>query len=198
LWKLAQENITGENSADKDIALDVTALNTQQKNLRRKVHETIRKVSDDIGRRYTFNTAIAAVMELINEIAKYNSGDDNDGASDQTKAVMKEAVESIVLLLSPIVPHITQQLWQDMGHTELVAEAVWPVCDETALARDEVELVVQVNGKLRSKILAPVNADNAAVEALVMQDEKIINNIEGKTVRKVIVVPGRLVNLVVS
>jgi leucyl-tRNA synthetase len=200
LWKLVQENISVENNSgknipDKDRVLDVSALNTQQKNLRRKVHETIRKVNDDIGRRYTFNTAIAAVMELINQMVKYDTDAD---ANNQTNAVMKEAVESVVLLLSPIVPHITQQLWQDMGHTDVVAEATWPVCDEAALSRDEVELVVQVNGKLRSKIQAPVDADNAAVEALVMQDERIIDNIEGKTVRKVIVVPGRLVNLVVS
>jgi len=199
LWKLAQENITSENITDKDIALDTSSLNTQQKNLRRKVHETIRKVSDDIGRRYTFNTAIAAVMELMNEMTKYkDSGDDDAVANNQTVAVMREAVESIVLLLAPIVPHITQQLWQDMGRTELVAEAAWPVCDETAMLRDEIELVVQVNGKLRSKIHIPVGADNVAVEKLAMQDEKVIGHIEGKTVRKVIVVPGRLVNLVVS
>lgn len=184
LWKLVQEI-----DSDPGETINVASLSNGQKELRRKVHETIKKVSDDIGRRYTFNTAIAAVMELINEMNKYDS---------QSDAVMKEAVKTVILLLSPIVPHITQQLWQDMGEKGLVANAAWPGCDESALVKEEVELVVQVNGKLRSKIIAPLNADNAAVEALVMQDEKIINNIDGKTVRKVIVVPGRLVNLVVS
>jgi len=172
--------------------LNIDQLNAAQKNIRRKVHETIKKVSDDVGRRYTFNTAIAAIMELMNELSRF---EDN---SDQGRAVVREAVESIVLMLSPIVPHMCQQLWQELGHTDLVAEASWPMHDESALVQDEVELVVQVNGKLRSKIQVPANADNAAVEAIALQDEKIINNIAGKTMRKVIIVPGRLVNLVVS
>jgi leucyl-tRNA synthetase len=111
---------------------------------------------------------------------------------------MKEATESIVLLLAPIVPHITQQLWQDLGHSGLIAEVSWPDVDEAALVKDEIEMVVQVNGKLRSKILVLADADKEAVEAMALQDEKIISNIADKTVRKVIVVPGRLVNLVVS
>lgn len=187
LWKLAQENIS-----TADVVLDVSELNTEQKTVRRKVHETIKKVSDDIGRRYTFNTAIAAVMELINELSRY------EDSSEQGQAVMKQAIESIILLLAPIVPHITQRLWQDLGHSGLVAEATWPDYDEAALVQDEIEMVVQVNGKLRSKILVSADADKAAVEAMAMQDEKIISHIADKTVRKVIVVPGRLVNLVVS
>jgi leucyl-tRNA synthetase len=163
LWTLVEENISSQS-----LPIDGAALNAEQKELRRKVHETLRKVSDDIGRRYTFNTAIAAVMELINELAKCR--DD----SKQGRAIMREAIELITLMLSPIVPHITQQLWQELGHEGLVAEARWPVPDESALVRDEIEMIIQVNGKLRSKIT------------------------EGKRVRKVIVVPGRLVNLVVA
>ncbi len=187
LWKLVEENISSQS-----LPVDGASLNAEQKELRRKVHETLRKVSDDIGRRYTFNTAIAAVMELINELAKCR--DD----SKQGRAIMREAIELITLMLSPIVPHITQQLWQELGHEGLVAEARWPVPDESALVRDEIEMIIQVNGKLRSKIIVPANADKATVEALALQDEKIIGNIEGKSVRKVIVVPGRLVNLVVA
>jgi leucyl-tRNA synthetase len=160
--------------------------------MRRKLHETIAKVSDDIGRRHTFNTAIAAVMELINQLTKF------DDDSEQGHAVMREAVEGIVVMLSPIVPHITQQLWNDLGHDELLADKAWVACDEDALVRDEIELVVQVNGKLRSKISVAANADNDAIEAAAMADDKIITNIEGKTVRKVIVVPGRLVNIVAN
>jgi leucyl-tRNA synthetase len=189
LWKLVATHLA-EQSAPA--ALDVGQLSAEQKNIRRKLHETISKVSDDVGRRHTFNTAIAAVMELINELFKF----DDDSA--QGRAVMREAIENIVLLLSPIVPHITQQLWNEMGHDEMLAEMKWPVCDEAALVRDEIELVIQVNGKLRSKINVAVNADNTAIEKLAMADAKIVSNIAGKTVRKVIVVPGRLVNIVAN
>jgi len=189
LWKLVHGHLSSPVSV---AALDVTALNAEQKNMRRKLHETIAKVSDDIGRRHTFNTAIAAVMELMNELGKFN--DD----SEQGIAVMREAIEAIVLLLSPIVPHITQQLWNDLGHDELLANAAWPQSDESAMVRDEIELVVQVNGKLRSKINVAANADKDSIEAAALADEKIVANIEGKTVRKIIVVPGRLVNIVAN
>ncbi|MBE9567800.1 MAG: leucine--tRNA ligase [Proteobacteria bacterium] len=188
LWKLVANHV----AAGTPIELNVDALNTEQKNLRRKLHETIAKVSDDIGRRHTFNTAIAAVMELINELVKF---DDN---SENGYAVRHEAIEAMVLMLSPIVPHITQQLWNELGHDDLVVEVNWPEYDESALVRDEIELVVQVNGKLRSKICVAASADKDSIEAAALADEKIMTNIEGKTVRKVIVVPGRLVNIVAN
>jgi leucyl-tRNA synthetase len=152
----------------------------------------MRKVSDDIGRRYTFNTAIAAIMELLNELGRF------DDDSDQGRAVMREAIAAVVLMLSPIVPHISQALWRQLGHETIVADQSWPVYDESALERDSIELVVQVNGKLRSKIHVPVDADNDAIENIALNDERIQINIKDKTVRKVIVVPGRLVNLVVA
>ena len=188
LWKLVHTHLSGNDT----VAMDPAGLSSGQKNLRRKLHETIKKVSDDIGRRHTFNTAIAAVMELMNEMAKFS--DD----SAQGRAVMHEAIEAVVLMLSPVVPHITQQLWQDLGHDELLADVGWPVCDESALVRDEIELVVQVNGKLRSKITIAASADKDAIEAAALADDRIQLNIEGKTVRKVIVVPGRLVNIVAN
>ncbi len=189
LWKLVHTHVASQSSV---VALDVASLSAEQKNMRRKLHETIAKVSDDIGRRHTFNTAIAAVMELMNELGKFH--DD----SEQGAAVMREAIEAIVLLLSPIVPHITQQLWNDLGHDELLANVTWPQSDESAMVRDEIELVVQVNGKLRSKINVAANADKDSIEAAALADEKIATNIEGKTVRKIIVVPGRLVNIVAN
>jgi len=189
LWKLVSNHL----SADVEIvALAVDGLTPEQKNIRRKLHETIAKVTDDIGRRQTFNTAIAAVMELMNELGKFN--DDSHNAY----AVMREAIDAVVLMLSPIVPHITQQLWEELGHDGLLTDISWPVCDDAALVRDEIELVVQVNGKLRSKINVAANADNDAVEKIALADEKIVTNIEGKTIRKVIVVPGRLVNIVAT
>ena len=174
------------------VELDVAALTEEQKAVRLKLHETIRKVSDDIGRRYTFNTAIAAIMELMNELGRF----EDDSAQGQ--AVMHEAIVAVLLMLSPIVPHITQQLWQQLGNATLLAEEHWPDYDESALQRDTIELVVQVNGKLRSKINVPADADNEAIESMALDDEKIRNNIQDKTVRKVIVVPGRLVNVVAN
>jgi leucyl-tRNA synthetase len=189
LWKLVFTHLEDHTSVP---ALDVDELTSGQKDIRRKLHETIAKVSDDIGRRHTFNTAIAAVMELINDLSKF------DDDSVQGQAVVREAIEGIVLMLSPIVPHITQQLWNELGHDELMADVAWPVYDESAIIRDEIELVVQVNGKLRSKINVAADADNESIESSALADAKIVTNIEGKTVRKVIVVPGRLVNIVAN
>jgi len=189
LWKLVAGHVKGCVSVKK---LDITALSVEQKNVRRKTHETIKKVTDDFSRRHTFNTAIAAVMELMNDLNKFS---DN---SEQGIAVVREAIEAIVLLLSPITPHITQQLWNELGYENMLATEKWPVCDESALVRDEIELVVQVNGKLRSKINVAANADNETIESMALADDKIVSNIEGKTIRKVIVVPGRLVNIVAN
>jgi leucyl-tRNA synthetase len=112
--------------------------------------------------------------------------------------VRREVIVAAVLMLSPIVPHITQALWRELGNDALLADQLWPAVDEGALERDSIELVVQVNGKLRTKIDVPADADNATIEQAALQDEKIISHIEGKTVRKVIVVPGRLVNVVAN
>ncbi len=187
LWKLVYEHLQHEVAP-----FDTDALNEAQKAVRRKTHETLKKVSDDIGRRYTFNTAIASVMELMNTLARVDLSDAGNNA------VMREAIERVLLMLSPIVPHITQQLWQELGHDGLIADVPWPQVDEAALARDAIELVVQVNGKLRSRIQVAASADKTAIEAAALDDEKIRNNLEGKTVRKVIVVPGRLVNIVAA
>ena len=189
LWKLVASHLQNQVALP---ALDVAALSASQKDVRRKYHETVAKVSDDVGRRHTFNTAIAAVMELINELSKF---DDDSG---QGMAVMREAIEGIVIMLSPMVPHITQQLWNELGHDELLADVAWLQCDESALVRDEIELVLQVNGKLRSRINVAADANNETIEAQALADDKIQSNIEGKTVRKVIVVPGRLVNIVAN
>ena len=190
LWKLVYGHL--QSPAENVSQTDFSKLSATQKTVRRKLHETIAKVTDDIERRYTFNTAIAAIMELMNELAKFE--DD----TEQGMAVMQEAIEAIVLMLSPIVPHITQRLWQLLGHPGLIVDASWPQLDESALVRDEIEMVLQVNGKLRSKINVPANADKQSIEAMALADAKIVTNLEGKTVRKIIVVPGRLVNIVAN
>ncbi len=168
------------------------ALNDAQKALRLKLHQTIQKVSDDIGRRYTFNTAIAAIMELTNEVAKFNDDSDNG------RAIMQEALEAMVLMLSPIVPHFCHAMWQSLGHSSAIIDEAWPTVDESALLQDNIELIVQVNGKLRSKIQVATDADKDSIESQALQDANVQNHIEGKTVRKIIVVPGRLVNIVAN
>ncbi|MEM7501545.1 MAG: leucine--tRNA ligase [Pseudomonadota bacterium] len=162
-----------------------------QRALRRKTHQTIAKVSDDIGRRYKFNTAVAAAMELMNSINRF------DDASDAGRAVVQEALEAIVLLLAPIVPHLCHELWGQLGHSDALIHAPWPSVDESALERDTVELVVQVNGKLRGRVEVAASAERDAIEAAALADANVQRFIDGKTVRKVIVVPGRLVNVVV-
>ncbi len=163
-------------------------LSAEQKSLRRRIHETIGKVNDDIGRRYKFNTAIAAVMELANAIKE---------APEQRCPVVREGVEVATLLLHPIVPHITEAIWRSLGHEQIV-EAPWPAVDAAALVRDEVSMVVQVNGKKRADIRVPVSAADGDIEKTALNDANVKRFVEGKQVRKCIVVPGRLVNLVVS
>jgi leucyl-tRNA synthetase len=171
--------------------LDVGALNDAQKDLRRKTHQTIAKIGDDIGRRNSFNTAVAAAMELLNAINKFND------ESGQGQAVRREALESVVLMLAPIVPHICHALWREMGHETPLIDQSWPEVDEGALAVAMVEVVVQVNGKLRGRLTVPVDADRAMVEELALSDANAQRFIEGKEIRKIIVVPGKLVNIVV-
>ncbi len=188
LWKMASTHI----NEGKAPALNMSSLTAEQKELRRKIHLTIDKVNDDIGRRYTFNTAIAAVMEMMNALSRADIKEDND------HAIMREGIETATLLLSPIVPHITDALWIALGHGEDLINATWPKSDPTALEQSEIEMVVQVNGKLRGKISVDKNADQKQIETLAVEDENIKRNIEGKTIRKIIVIPGRLVNIVVS
>ncbi len=160
------------------------------KALRRKTHETIARVSRDYGERQTFNTAIAAVMELLNDVGRLA------GDSGQGRAVEREALEAAVLLLAPIVPHIGHRLWRELGHDTAVIDAAWPAVDEAALARDSIEMVVQVNGKVRAKIDVASDAPREDIEAAALAAENVRRFTEGQTVRKVIVVPNKLVNVV--
>jgi leucyl-tRNA synthetase len=187
LWKQVANHVN-EGPAP---ALDPAALDDGQKALRRQVHETLRKVTDDMGRRFTFNTAIAANMELLNALARF------EDASPAGRAVRQEAFELVTLMLAPIVPHIAERLWQALGQSGLVATAGWPRYDKSALVQDALEMVVQVNGKLRGKITVPVDADQAAIQSAALADENVQRFMEGKPAKKVIVVPRKLVNIVV-
>ncbi|MDO6443790.1 leucine--tRNA ligase [Marinobacter sp. 2_MG-2023] len=188
LWRLVHEQVAGGGAP----ALDVGALNSAQKDLRRKTHETITKVSDDISRRLTFNTAIAAVMELLNDVSRLN------GDEPQTRAVRQEALEAAVVMLAPIVPHICHTLWEALDHQGPVVDAPWPVADEAAMVRSEIQVVLQVNGKVRAKADVPADISKPDLEALALENENVLRFIEGVTVRKVIVVPGKLVNVVAN
>jgi len=186
LWKQVCDHL----AQGPVVALDKASLSEEAKELRRKTHETIQKVSDDIERRQTFNTAIAAVMELSNSISR--AKDD----SEQGRAVIQEALVAAVQLLSPIVPHIA-----DVLLTELTGNAQtdnWPSFDEQALVRDSIDMVVQVNGKVRARINVAANAEKAVIVQLALAEANVQKHMDGKAVRKEIVVPGKLVNLVVG
>ncbi|MDG6774764.1 leucine--tRNA ligase [Thiomicrorhabdus sp. ZW0627] len=167
-------------------------LDKAQKALRLKVHETLQKVTDDMGRRQHFNTAIAACMELMNELSKF------EDETAQGRAVMQEALEILVCMLSPMAPHMAQSLWASLGKSGLVLDVSWPEVDESALVKSEIEMMVQVNGKLRGKVEVAADADKDTILAAAKADEAVLKFIDGKEIVKEIVVPGRLVNLVVK
>ncbi|MFY2765293.1 leucine--tRNA ligase [Arenimonas sp. MALMAid1274] len=172
-------------------ALDPGALDAAHKALRRQLHETIQKVGDDYGRRHTFNTAIAAVMELLNALSKF------DESGDQARALRQEAFEAVTLLLNPITPHTSHALWQLLGHVETTLEDVpFPQADPAALVRDAVTLAVQVNGKLRATLDVAVGASRENIETLALAEPNVQKFMEGLSVRKVIIVPGKIVNIV--
>ena len=189
VWKLVHDFI---EAGGEQTSLDGLSLNSQQKTLRRELHKTIAKVTDDIGRRNTFNTAIASIMELLNHLSKASL------ESTEDKAVLAEAINALVLMLTPIVPHMCHQLWSDLGHVNSVEDAAWPVVDESALVEDEKLIIVQVNGKVRAKITVAANASQESVEEIGFADENVNKFTDGKTVRKVIYVPGKLLNIVAN
>jgi leucyl-tRNA synthetase len=186
LWRAVYQHV-GAGPAG---SLDADALTAAQRDLRRQVHETLAKVTVDIGRRRTFNTAIAAVMELMNALGRF------EDRSTQGRAVVQEALEIVVLVLSPVVPHACHALWHELGHAQAVVDAPWPATDPRALERESVEVVVQVNGKLRGRVTVPVDADEAAVRQAALADPNVQRFMEGRPLRKFIYVPGKLANVV--
>jgi leucyl-tRNA synthetase len=187
LWKAVQEHVAQGAAPD----LQKGALNDAQAAVRRIAHQTLAKVTDDIGRRRTYNTAIAAVMELLNALAKFSPH------SAQDRAVMQEALQIAVVALSPIIPHVTHVLWRELGHSRALIDEPWPAVDQEALQSATVEMVVQVNGKLRGRIVVAVDAAEDAVRAAALADPNVQKFIGSEAVRKVIVVPRKLVNVVV-
>ncbi len=187
-WTAVREHIdAGLERAE----IDADALDEAQKAMRLKLHETIRKVSDDFARRLTFNTAIAANMELLNSLARF------DDRSPTGAAIRQEVFDNMVLMLAPIIPHVCHRLWRDLGHDSVLIDHPWPEFDAQALVQDRIELVIQVNGKLRGKIEVDADADRERCEAAALANEQAQRFIGDNPVKKVIVVPGKLVNIVV-
>ena len=187
-WTIVLNRIADISNVD-DIDED-DLFNDAQKELRKDTHKTIAKVSDDIGRRYTFNTAIAAIMSLSNRVSRYQIDTDLD------RKVVREALESMVLLLSPIVPHICNHLWTELGHQNAVVNELWPTFNEDLMVDDTLEIVIQINGKLRARLNVAANIDEETLKELAFNEPKIAKLIAEQTIKKTIVVPGKLINIV--
>ncbi|MGY8811731.1 MAG: leucine--tRNA ligase [Pseudomonadales bacterium] len=189
VWRLNHAYANNGGPAGK---LDLSSLSDEQKAIRRAIHLAIKQASQDIGQHHKFNTAIAAVMTLMNVLEKAPQ------SSEQDRALLQEGLETVALLLAPIAPHICHSLWQALGHSNAVIDARWPQLDESALTQDTLQLVIQVNGKLRGHIDVAADTSREAIEAAARDNENVQRYTEGLTIRKVIVVPGKLVNIVAN
>jgi len=188
VWRLAHSHVSG-GIPD---ALDVAALVDEQKAVRRAIHLAIKQASNDVGLHHKFNTAVAAVMTLMNVLEKAPT------TTAQDRALLQEGLQAVVLLLAPITPHISHEIWQRLGHQDPIIDAQWPQVDESALVQDSLVLVIQVNGKLRGQIEVPASASREEIEAAARSNENVLRFTDGLSIRKVIVVPGKLVNIVAS
>ncbi|WP_342650406.1 leucine--tRNA ligase [Pseudomonas sp. REB1044] len=188
VWRLAQ----GHVAQGLPGSLDIAALDDAQKVIRRAIHAAIKQASTDVGQFHKFNTAIAQVMTLMNVLEKAPQ------ATAQDRALLHEGLEAVTLLLAPITPHLSHALWQALGHAQPVIDAVWPTVDESALVQDSLTLVVQVNGKLRGQVEMPATASREDIEHAARNNENVLRFLDGLTIRKVIVVPGKLVNIVAN
>lgn len=193
LWNIIYKNISIlKDSSSRHLEIDMKSLTQDSLKLYRKTHQTIKKVTLDIEREYHFNTAIASLMELVNEISGFKVQDDKD------KTVFRFAIENLLVLLSPFSPHISEELWEAIGNKPSIQEQRWPIWDELAATEDYVELVIQVNGKLRSKMMIPKDTPDEEIKSLAMGDKKISAIISNKVIKKIIVIKGKLVNIVIE
>lgn len=191
VYRLVYEYIN-DIRGDIRIPSEVTINNADDKSLNMMINVTIKKVGEDAGGRFNFNTAIASIMELVNEMYKYKQN------AEMNIALFDKAINSLLLVANPFVPHLTEELWEQLGHTDRLYQAAWPKYDESALVKDEVEIIVQINGKLKDKVSMPNNSDKEVIEEAAKNLDKIKGELEGKTVVKTIVVPNKIVNFVVK
>lgn len=191
VYRLVFNYLTDSNNF-KTAILDTGTLNKQQKEIRQKTHQTLSKITDDIDRRHSFNTAIAALMELTNTLGKFKDTD------KQSMVVRLESISILLKTLSPITPHLCHYLWQQLDHKIAIINELWPKVDNKALEQDEVQIIVQVNGKLRAKLFMAINSNKKLIESKALTDKNVVKFIEGYTLVKVIVVPNKLINIVVK
>jgi len=193
IWRFVHANLPELTTAPR---VPAGPLSDPGRAFRRAIHATIHKVTHDIEHDFHFNTAISAVMELVNALHDFERASLDGMARQERSALLREAVEATVLLLGPVSPHITEELWAALGHRESLFKQAWPVADPAALARDEVEIVVQVDGRVRGRLTAGVDAQEAEIREKALADGKVRPWLDGRQVAKVVVVPGRLVNIV--
>lgn len=191
IWRLVHEFQSELGSSD-NAQPDMSGLNSEEKEMRRKVHATLKKVTQDLDR-YSFNTAVAGVMELVNSLYQFR-----DAAKTRTEAmeVMQEAVKIVLLMLAPFVPHITEELWHEVGHTDSIHEEGWPAADESALVQAEIEIVIQINGRVRDRMCVPKGEDPEYLRQAALSRDRVRELIQDKGIRDVFVVPERLINIV--
>jgi len=166
------------------------------KAFRRTIHEAIKRVTDDIEGDFHFNTAVSAIMELVNALYAFESGAREPVPATERSRLLCEAIETTILLLGPFCPHVTEELWQHLGHGQSVFEQPWPVADPAALARREVTVVLQVDGKVRGRLTVEIDAPEEQVRGLALADERVQPWLQGRAVERVVVVANRLVNIV--
>ena len=189
VYRLVYEYIN-DIRGDAEVSAEYKAANAADKSLDFMMNTSIKKVTEDAGGRFNFNTAIASIMELVNEMYKYKNGDIN-------LPLFNKAIETLLTLLNPFSPHITEELWSQLGHEDRLYNRAWPVCDESALVKDEMQIILQINGKLKDKLMLPNNSDKEVVEGAARASERFMEATEGREVVKVIYVPNKIINFVV-
>jgi leucyl-tRNA synthetase len=194
IWRRVSDNLDLLQSVEGRHPV-IAEMADAERDLYRKTHETIQQITRGLDGAFTFNTAIAAIMELMNAIDHLRIADDS---SESARIVFRDAIENVILLISPFAPHIAEELWVELGHDAGIMKADWPAVNEEALKRDEIGMAVQVNGKVRDQIKVSASATTDEIESIALTAEKVQPWVDGKTIRKVIVVPGRLVNIAVS
>ena len=190
VYRLVYEYIN-DIRGDADVPAEFKAANAADKSLNFMMNTTIKKVTEDAGGRFNFNTAIASIMELVNEMYKYKNGDIN-------LPLFNKAIETLLTLLNPFSPHIAEELWSQLGHEDRLYSRAWPVCDESALVKDEIQIILQINGKLKDKLMLPNNSEKEVVEGAARASERFMEATEGREVIKVIYVPNKIINFVVK
>jgi leucyl-tRNA synthetase len=194
IWRRVWQN-RGLLIAAQKLTPDLDTMDTPERDLYRKLHESIKKITGDLDGAFHFHTAISTIMELMNAIDEIKVTADS---SEQVKAVFRDAIETVILLISPFAPHISEELWKELGHKGGVLSAAWPEVNEAALHRDEIQMALQVNGKVRDQIVVPSAASKNDIEKLALENAAVLKWTAGKTIRKIVVVPGRLVNIAVA